>query len=255
MKQIAIFAVYRITMAHEKEWFESWFDTKYYHILYKHRDYNEASLFLEKLVHFLQLSNKAQLLDLACGKGRHSIFLNRLNFNVIGADLSENNIAYAKQFENEGLQFIVHDMRWPFNSKFDCILNLFTSFGFFEDDKEDIQVLKNIKNSLNKNGLAVVDFMNVKKVIANLIPAETIGIDGIDFNITRYVNDNFIVKEINFDADNAHHRYFEKVKCLHLDKINTYLEEAGLKIKNKFGNYNLEPFNEITSERLILVLE
>lgn len=242
-------------MKQEKEWFESWFDTKYYHILYKHRDYDEARLFLEKLVAFLQLNKNAHILDLACGKGRHSIFLNTLNFNVVGADLSANNINYAKKFENNSLQFIEHDMRVPLESTFDCILNLFTSFGFFEDDKEDIQILKNIRNGLKTNGVAVIDFMNVKKVMANLIPEETITIGDITFNIARYVKDNFIVKEITFEADNAYHRYFEKVKCLPLDKISDYLKEANLKIKNKFGNYNLEPFNETTAERLILVLE
>jgi cyclopropane fatty-acyl-phospholipid synthase-like methyltransferase len=242
-------------MTKNKEWFASWFDTRYYHILYKHRDYTEAQEFMQNLVTFLKLQKGDLVLDLACGKGRHSIYLNKLGFNVIGADLSKNSIQMAKKFENSTLHFEEHDMRNAFTTKFNAIFNLFTSFGFFEDDKEDIAILKNIKNGLKSNGIAVIDFMNSKKVIANLIPNETQTIDGITFNITRYVAKGFIVKEINFDAEGKHHTYFEKVKSLDLFKINSYVNSVGFRIKHTFGNYQLDSFNEETSDRLILVLE
>ena len=90
-------------MKTQKDWFVSWFDTPYYHILYKHRDDTEAQLFMKNLIKTLEFSKKQLLLDLACGKGRHSIYLNALGYNVIGADLSKNSIAHAKQFENERL--------------------------------------------------------------------------------------------------------------------------------------------------------
>lgn len=236
-------------------WFASWFDTSYYHILYKHRDDTEAQEFIKNIVSFLTIKKEAKLLDLACGKGRHSIFLNQLGYNVVGADLSKNSISIAKEFENESLHFVEHDMRNSFTSKFDVVLNLFTSFGFFEDDNEDIKVLQNIKNRLNPNGIAIIDFMNAKKVIQNLVPDEIQIIDGITFNIKRYVKNGFIVKEINFDSDGEHHTYFEKVKCLDLTKINLYLDSVGFKIKHTFGNYQLDTFNENNSDRLILVLE
>ncbi len=182
-------------------------------------------------------------------------FLNQLGYNVIGADLSKNSINIAKEFENERLRFVEHDMRNSFQTKFDVILNLFTSFGFFEDDNEDIKVLQNIKNGLNTNGIAIIDFMNAKKVIKHLVPEEIQIIDGITFNIKRYLKSGFVVKEINFDADGEHHTYFEKVKCLDLAKINLYLNSVGFKIKHTFGNYQLDAFNENSSDRLILVLE
>lgn len=242
-------------MTKNKEWFASWFDTRYYHILYKHRNFSEAQEFVQNLASFLKIKKEDLVLDLACGKGRHSIYLNKLGFNVVGADLSKNSIRLAKKFENSTLRFVEHDMRNPFKNKFDVILNLFTSFGFFEDDNEDIGILKNIKNGLNPNGIAVIDFMNCKKVIANLVPEETQEIDGINFKISRYLKNGFIVKEINFEADGKHHTYFEKVKSLDLQKINSYLTTVGFKIKHTFGNYQLDPFNEEVSDRLILVLE
>jgi len=242
-------------MTKNKDWFASWFDTRYYHLLYKHRDDTEAKAFMQNLVSFLVIKKSDLLLDLACGKGRHSIYLNSLGFNVIGADLSKNSIKKAKKHENDTLKFMEHDMRNPFKTKFDVILNLFTSFGFFEDDTEDIAILNNIKNGLNPNGIAVIDFMNVKKVIKELVIEEEQTINDITFKINRYVKNGFIVKEINFDADNEHHTYFEKVKNLDLKKIKTYLNSVDFKIKHIFGNYELEAFNEETSDRLILILE
>ena len=192
---------------------------------------------------------------MACGKGRHSIYLNSLGFQVIGADLSKNSIKYAKQFETETLKFVEHDMRNPFKNKFDVILNLFTSFGFFEDDAEDIAILQNIKDGLNPNGMAVIDFMNSKKVISELVAEEVLTIDDIAFKMNRYAKNGFIIKEINFDANGEHHTYFEKVKSIDLAKINSYVNSVGFKIKHTFGNYQLEKFDEETSDRLILVLE
>ncbi|PCH51046.1 MAG: SAM-dependent methyltransferase [Flavobacteriaceae bacterium] len=242
-------------MTKNKEWFASWFDTNYYHILYSHRNYSEAQEFMQNMVKFLKLKKDAVLLDLGCGKGRHSIYLNSLGFTVVGADLSKNSILEAKKFENDGLKFVEHDMRNPFNSKYDAILNLFTSFGFFEDDFEDIAILQNIKNGLKHNGIAIIDFMNVKKVRKNLVAEEIQIVKGISFKINRYLQNGFIVKEINFDADGKHHTYFEKVKSLDLPKIKTYLNSVDFKIKHTFGNYQLHDFNEETSDRLILVLE
>jgi len=242
-------------MTKNKEWFASWFDTRYYHILYKHRSYLEAQEFIHNIVAFLKLQKEDTVLDLGCGKGRHSIYLNSLGFNVIGADLSKNSIKRAKKHENSTLHFIEHDMRNPFQIRFNAIFNLFTSFGFFEDDNEDIRILENIKNGLKPNGIAIIDFMNTKNVISNLVSEEVQLIDGISFQITRYVKDGFIVKEINFDTDSEHHTYYEKVKNLDLAKIKTYLNSVDFKIKHIFGNYQLENFNEETSDRLILILE
>ena len=242
-------------MKTQKDWFVSWFDTSYYHILYKHRDDTEAQLFMKNLIETLKFSKNQLLLDLACGKGRHSIYLNSLGFNVIGADLSKNSISHAKQFENERLQFFEHDMRDSFSRKYDVILNLFTSFGFFEDDLEDIAILKNIKNGLKKNGVAVIDFMNSKSVINNIVKTEAVVIDGITFEISRNIKDGFIVKEINFTADGKQHTYYEKVKLLPLEKIKKYIEIVGFSIKFVFGDYELNTFDEAKSNRLILVLE
>ncbi|MEN8885269.1 MAG: methyltransferase domain-containing protein, partial [Winogradskyella sp.] len=79
----------------KKQWFASWFDTPYYHILYKDRDYSEAQVFMDNLTNYLNIPNGGKILDLACGKGRHSVYLNKLGYNVTGVDLSEKSITHA----------------------------------------------------------------------------------------------------------------------------------------------------------------
>ncbi|MET2984616.1 class I SAM-dependent methyltransferase [Aureibaculum conchae] len=239
----------------EQEWFKDWFDTKYYHILYQDRNDDEAQVFMKYLTSFLQLKKHSKILDLPCGRGRHSVFLNQLGYDVIGADLSGNSIAFAKQFENESLHFEVHDMRDPFETKFDAIFNLFTSFGYFDDDQTNVQVLQNLKNGLNKGGVLVIDFMNVNHVKNFIVTKETISRNNIDFNIKRKVENNTIIKEIRFFADSREHYYTENIKFLPLDTLKSYFNAVGLKLKYTFGSYLLEDFDIESSSRLILILE
>lgn len=236
-----------------KDWFTDWFNTSYYHILYKNRNDADAQLFMKNITALLALPKNTHILDLPCGKGRHSVFLNSLGYKVTGGDLAKNSIEFAKKFENERLNFEVHDMRKPFNNKYDAVFNLFTSFGYFDDDKEDLLILENIKNGLNRNGYFVFDFLNAEKVKLNLVKEETKIVDDITFNIKREITNGFIIKHISFFADNEQHSYTERVKYLDIDKMRFYLEKVGFTITNVFGNYSLEEYNSKNSDRLILV--
>jgi SAM-dependent methyltransferase len=236
-------------------WFSSWFDTTYYHTLYKERNYREAQVFMDNLTHYLNLPEKAKVLDLACGKGRHAIYLNKLGFDVLGVDLSENSIAEANKNANETLHFKVHDMREPFEDKFDAIFNLFTSFGYFEHEEDNLKTLVSIKESLSEYGFAVIDFMNVNQVIANLVAEEVKHVDGIDFHIKRYVKDNHIVKEIEFDDKDEHFCFVEKVRAFTLDDFQNLMTEAGIYLLDVFGDYKLKKFHKKDSERLIMIFK
>ncbi len=244
-----------ISNCNPENWFASWFDSPYYHILYKERNYREAQLFMDNLTHYLNLPEKAKVLDLACGKGRHSIYLNQLGFNVIGADLSENSIAEAQKNSNDTLHFEVHDMREKFEDKFDAIFNLFTSFGYFENDNDNLITLKAIKESLTDYGFAVIDFMNVANVINTLVPEETKQVDGIDFYIKRYLKDGHICKEIDFEDQGQKYHFIEKVKALTLKDFEKMMDEAGIFLLDIFGDYKLKKFHKTESERLIMIFK
>lgn len=239
----------------QSSWFASWFDTPYYHILYKDRNYREAQIFMDNLTHYLNLPEHAKVLDLACGKGRHSIYLNQLGFTVLGVDLSENSIETASKNANETLHFQIHDMREPFEEQFDAVFNLFTSFGYFDNDLDNLKTLIAIKESLSDYGFAVIDFMNVPFVLDNLIAEETKTVDEIDFHLKRYLKDGFIIKEIDFEDKGEKFHYEEKVRALTLDDFTKMMDEAGIYLLDTFGDYKLKKYHKNTSERLIMIFK
>jgi len=241
-------------MDKKKEWYSDWFDSDYYHSLYKNRDYSEAEFFIQKLVNYLSPGTEDRILDLACGKGRHSVFLNKLGFNVTGVDLSTNSISYAKQSENDRLHFNVHDMRKVYKKdSFEFIFNLFTSFGYFDSHDENETVISAIKDQLTVDGIVVIDYLNASKVVKELIPEEVKIEDGIEFHISKKVDSGNVIKTIKFKADGEDHLYQERVELISLEDFKDYLNATGLQLINTFGGYQLEPFNQSTSDRLIIL--
>ena len=243
-----------MTIKDELSWFESWFNSHYYHILYKNRNNQEAEFFINNLCDFLVIPKNSKILDLACGKGRHSIQLNAKGFNVIGTDLSKESILEASKHKKVGLDFFVNDMRLAFKTNyFDYTFNFFSSFGYFESDAENIDVLRNISLGLKKNGILAIDFMNIKKVIENLKPREEKTIDGIIFKISRAVKNGFLIKNIELIDQNKELHFQEKVKIITLEDFKDYLKQTGFKIINLLGDYDLNTFDELNSDRLIIV--
>ena len=236
-----------------KHWYSSWFDTPFYHILYKDRNYEEAQSFMSTLINYLNIPEDGTILDLACGKGRHSVYLNRIGYNVTGLDLSQQSIASAKQYENDTLHFDVHNMSQPYNKQFDVVLNLFTSFGYFENEEDNLNTIKAIKANLKPNGIGVIDFMNSEFVINNLKPDEIKTVDSIDFKLSRKYENGYIVKDISFEVAGKDYNYFEQVKALTINDFKKFFEAAEVNLIDVFGDYKLNKFNNKESERLIMI--
>jgi len=235
-------------------WFVHWFDSSYYHTLYKNRDEKEAQTFIDNMVQYLQIPEGGKLIDIACGKGRHAAYFNSLGFDVVGIDLSPNNIRLAKKKASLTLQFSVHDMRKTYHKEnFDIATNLFTSFGYFEKYTDEQKAINAMASNLKSGGFLVLDFMNAEKIIANLLAKEQKIIDGIIFDINRELKGRRIIKNICITDGTEKHYFQEKVKALTLNNFNTLITKAGLKIIDIFGNYKLDNFNLLDSERLILI--
>lgn len=235
-------------------WFANWFDSPYYHTLYKNRDEKEAQVFIDNLIDYLQIPKGSKLIDIACGKGRHAKYFNKKGMDVVGVDLSQNSINTAKKDENKNLQFSAHDMRENYQKNaFDVVTNLFTSFGYFENNKDEQKAINAMENNLKKEGILIIDFMNAKKVIANLVLNEQKMINNIQFDITRQVKDGFILKDIRITDGKEQQQFQEKVKAITLADYSEFITNAGLKIIDIFGNYKLDNFDEEISDRLILI--
>lgn len=210
---------------------------------------------MDNLVQELKCPVGAKIFDLACGKGRHSVYLNNKGFDVTGVDLSKESILYANQFTSETLRFAVHDLREPYTAaKFDYIFNLFTSFGYFQDENDNYRACEAMSQALNPNGTLVIDFMNTFKSAANLRAKELKVVDGIEFRMKRYLENKFFVKEINFEHEKQHYQFEERVQGLTQKDFEKYFKETDLEIKEVFGSYELDYFSKNTSDRLILIV-
>ncbi len=235
-------------------WFQEWFNSPYYHVLYRHRDRDEAKGFIQMLMSTLDVPKGGRVLDLACGAGRHSVELHGLGYEVIGIDLADESIEEARSLEREGLEFFVHDMRALYwDSYFDAVLNLFTSFGYFHSAEDDQRTINSVRDALRPGGFFVLDFLNVRKAVATMVHEEELQREGLHFHISRALRGSVIEKRIRVVDGDMEHEFVEEVDALTLEQFSAYFERAGLDLLEVFGSYGMEPFDEQTSDRLIMV--
>lgn len=236
-------------------WFESWFDSPYYHILYSNRNHNEAALFINKLIELLQLNKTHILLDLACGKGRHALELSKSGAQTYGVDLSPGSISYAKKFETANLHFDIHDMRDVYKPLyFTHVFNLFTSFGYFDNIDDNYKMLQSIYSMLSDNGIFVIDFFNSTKVIQTLIPNEIKHIQGIEFHIIKTIQSGYIIKYISFTDRQQTFNYQEKVQLFTAEQLQGMLHFCNFEILYTFGSYALDKYDAEQSDRLLYIV-
>ncbi|MGB1004143.1 MAG: class I SAM-dependent methyltransferase [Salibacteraceae bacterium] len=236
------------------DWFKNWFDSFYYHKLYRHRNTSEAQMFIDNIIEFIHPQVGSSILDLACGKGRHSFYLNKKGFNVVGVDLSENSIKEASKNANKSLHFYQMDMREiDCQQTFDLVVNMFTSFGYFQHKSDNVKVLHGIHKVLNPGGFLMIDFLNASKVIQNLVPEEKKEIDNVSFTINRMIEDQTVVKKIQVLDNGKEFRFQERVSMFVLEDFKTLFEKSGFELIQTFGDYHLNNFDASSSDRLILI--
>lgn len=240
----------------EKEWYKAWFNSIFYHKLYFEHDEKEAQNFILRLLDFLKPAPESRMLDVACGRGRHSKFLAAQGFDVTGIDLSFDSIAYAKQFEKENLHFYQHDMRLPmWINYFDYAFNFFTSFGYFATRREHDDAIRTIAKSLKPGGTVLFDYLNVHYAEEHLVHDEIKTIGSTQYEIHRWMDeDRFYKKIIVTDASlDAPKEFCEKVAKLSLGDFTDMLSFQNLQVTNVFGDYELNSYDVKKTPRMIVV--
>lgn len=239
-----------------KEWFADWFNSKYYFLLYNKRNDDEAKTFINNLFSTFVLNKNSKVWDNACGKGRHCKYISQLGYFTTGTDLAENSINEANSFNYNNTEFYVHDMRLPFRiNYYDVVVNLFTSIGYFKKFNDNFSVFNSVNKALKPNGYFVVDFFNSNKVVNQLTKNNVEKRGDINFNITKEIDNNSIIKKIEFSAEEKQYYFEEKVNLLKLDDFLNFANTNGLKLIQKFGDYQLNDFDENKSDRLILIFK
>ena len=238
------------------EWFRAWFSSPYYDLLYKQRNEQEASLCINRFVEFLKIPPGSRILDVACGKGRHSRALTAKGFDVTGIDLSAPSIIEAKNFETDNLHFYVHDMRLPFwINYFDYVFNFFTSFGYFRTMREHDDAIRTMAQSLKMNGMLTIDYLNVHYAEDHLVPREEKRSNGVMFNIDRWFDEKHFFKRIHVEETEKKisETFTEQVEKFSLGDFTDMLSYEGLAIEQIFGDYELNKYHVRNSPRMIMV--
>ncbi|HEY1114079.1 MAG TPA: class I SAM-dependent methyltransferase [Chitinophagaceae bacterium] len=239
-----------------REWYKDWFNSEYYHKLYFDRDEKEAECFIERLIGYYKPAPGSRLLDVACGKGRHSRFLASKGFDVTGIDISPDSIGHAKQYEKENLAFYVHDMRLPYRvNYFDYAFNFFTSFGYFGTRREHDDAVRTIAASLKPGGLVLFDYLNVHYVEERLVHNEEKVIGNTHYEIHRWHDDDYFFKRITVTdpALGTPHEYTEKVAKFSVGDFTDMLSFQDMQVTEVFGDYELNPYHVRRTPRMIVV--
>ena len=276
-------------------WYKEWFGEEYLE-LYAHRDAGEADRHVGFVTQHLGGGQPRgfapgpprggpAVLDLACGAGRHTDALRRYGYRALGMDLSITLLGHPPRVPS-----VAADMRrLPFaDATFDWVLNFFTSFGYFERERENFRVLEEIVRVLAPEGRYLIDFMNRDSTLAGLKPRETQEVAGRRVEIERWYDatSGRINKRIRLSplggikggrlsplggikggrlsplkgteggepcaTDGSSRTYLESVRAYSREEVTIGLRWAGLEVDATFGNFHGDPFDS-ASERLIIV--
>jgi SAM-dependent methyltransferase len=241
-------------------WYDEFFDEHYLdywaQILPQERTSREVRFIVEQM----ELPDGAKVLDLCCGQARHAIELAKLGYDVTGLDLNEFLLEAGRKFsgtEGVNIRFVQGDMREiPFEGEFDAVVNLFTAFGYFEDEAENQQALDSVCRALKPGGKFLIDQSHVLCAAREYQPRVW----------KEFSDGTILVEEREFDAVRVRHRsraVFIKpdgrraerhndIRCYTCAELSAMLRQAGLEPVATYGDFRGSPL-EITSRRLIII--
>ncbi|MEO5589723.1 MAG: class I SAM-dependent methyltransferase [Gemmatimonadaceae bacterium] len=234
----------------KSEWFKRWFGEDYI-ALYPHRDATEAEHAVALIEKTIDSGGFTRVLDLACGAGRHSRPL-ATRWWTAGLDLSEVLLCLAVSEEVDAA-FVRGDMRiLPFQDEaFHLVVNLFTSFGYFEDDASHYEVVREVFRVTAVGGTFMLDFLNTAQLRKTLIPYDEQNIDGQIVEQRREISDDdrFVIKRICVRGTGK--EYTERVRLFEAGDLSAMMNAAGFLVTEAFGNYDGAPLGN-DSPRVIL---
>lgn len=239
------------------EWFKDWFDSSEYLEVYKHRNDEDARRLFKLILSNVSLAPGGSVLDIACGAGRHSVLFSSAGYKVTAFDLSRNLLKAALKKSRElglDISFFNADLRRPaLKKRFDLVINLFTSFGYFDSDSENFALFSDASELLCEKGFFVFDYFNIAFLRNNLVPETTDSANGRTVIQKRCIKDKRVIKEIRLISSSGEKSYIESVRLYEEGEITAAFERAGLKVHKVFGDYAGGAFSKETSQRLIII--
>ena len=240
-----------------KEWFKDWFNTEEYLNVYRHRNEEDAKELVELILNNINIPFHGKVLDLACGPGRHSILFAQKGYKVSAVDLSKNLLVVANNSAvnaNVDINFIEADLRsLCIKPKFDLVVNLFTSFGYFEDDRENFKLFSRAFYFLDDKGYFVLDFFNKRYIEKNIVSRSEGFVDHTKIIQERKIEGKRVIKKISIIKNDLQRQFMESVRMYNKDELITEIEKRGFKIESIFGGIRGKTFDLETSPRIIII--
>lgn len=231
--------------------FNGWFDTRWYAMLYGHRDQEDASEMVLPIIEKARLRPGDRVLDMGCGRGRHAEIFTREGMRVTGIDLSTASVEEARSRVPDA-EFKVHDICEPFAiSAFDAVVCLFTSLGLSDDRMEDQRAVDAAAVALRIGGIFVLDLLNGAVVSRTLVTEDTLEIEGVRFDIRRNLEGDDIVKRITVQDGAEKHEFEEHVHAWRSEEVEAMIDHAGLALEEVTEGPGPETFDPSASKRMV----
>jgi 2-polyprenyl-3-methyl-5-hydroxy-6-metoxy-1,4-benzoquinol methylase len=257
-----------------KEWWQKVFDDKYLKT-YVDTVTPQLTQWQVSFIHKnLGLKKGAKIMDLACGHGRVSIELAKLGYQVTGLDYSKRFLEIAKTEAKKAgvkINFIRQDMRkLNFVRKFDAVINIFTSFGYFKSERDDIKIIQKVSRALKPGGKFFVDLNNIFRILSLMSKNGEVGKGGLIYGPVRrekLSNGLTVITRDAVDAATLHwfmtrtwremgrgKSYTTECRLYSLPELKHLLEENGLRVRKVWGNFDGSVFS-FASRRLIILAQ
>ncbi len=242
-------------------WFEAWFNHPLYLEVYSHRDQHEAAQCLDTILSHTGLDtlepSSLSVLDIACGAGRHTIELAKRGYHVTGNDLSPFLLEEARknaEASNLTLDLTCSDMRHiATNRKYELVVQLFTSFGYFEQKDDDQRVLRNAYSLVQVGGWYILDLLNPEYLRQTLVANSKRTVGELTITEERSLQHNTISKNITIIPQKGDSLTFsESVRLYDQEEISAMLEYEGFNVINIIGTYRGDAFLQTDSPRMMI---
>ncbi|PEN12772.1 SAM-dependent methyltransferase [Longibacter salinarum] len=236
-------------------WYDTWFGSEAYELVYQHRDDDEARTAIDLVESCADPEDEARILDVGCGRGRHTLELARRGYNATGIDLSKASIEDARSSARDldlKVHFDVQDMREPFcDACMDGVVNLFTTFGYFEQDDESERAIRAMTTSLRPGGFLIQDFLNPPYVRETLVEEDRSEQNDVSIRQRRWIEDGRVHKRIDITEGRETRTFRESVRLFTRDDFEAMYNRAGLELQEVYGDYDGSAHTE-NSPRTIL---
>ena len=240
------------------EWYEAAFD-QMYPILYGHRNLDEALDVIEEYGDVF--IDHSPILDLASGNGRYLEALLRKDFDAFGIDLSHYLLRSSVEEWGHSGRLVQADMRvLPIaDASVGGVINMFTSFGYFLADTDNLVVLREVHRILKTGGVFLLDFINAAKIASNLLDETRRESGGFEIHEKRRIETHgkYLVKDATLvnPTTGQKEQIVERLRLYTRDELVLMLESVGFKIRDIYGDYSRNPFVDGVSERVVIIAD